>query len=119
MLDAYLFVPFFCQPCKLTFYNLETVKRHMQGHINTNCQGTKSEVRAVAESEIQWELLAETGLLEQHSVMGNEAPNVDQISCHGTNWELKAFWKLVENYSQYDWIKRMKDFQCPNCILIS
>jgi hypothetical protein len=89
--------------------------KHMQYHIDNNCQGTRDEVIALANTDLKFELFAGTGLLDQHHVMGLNKQLPKEVICQGTTWDGKAIQTLMELHPQSILVPHVLDFQCKTC----
>ena len=89
--------------------------QHMQCHIDNNCQGTRDEVIAQANTDLELEIFAGTGLLDQHYVIGLNKQPPKEIICQGTKWEGKAIQTLLELHPLSNLVPHVLDFQCKTC----
>jgi hypothetical protein len=104
----------FCKPCNLAFSDLKLMTKHMKHHIANNCQGTKEEVIALANTDLKLELLIGTGLLDQHHIMGLNKP-LPGVICQGTTWDCQDIQILMELHPQSVLVSHVLDLQCKTC----
>ena len=104
-----------CTPCKKWFKSEEGLRKHVEKHIKSNCQGTQDTVRLQNMDFPEW-FLPGAGL---HTIMGEFSSTPGSLTCQATEWEACNVADILDSETlrrtMDDFLTRILDYQCTAC----
>merc|ERR1712105_146867 len=104
-----------CTPCKKWFKSKEALRKHVEKHIKSNCQGVQDAVRLQNVDFPEWFLPG----ADLHPIMGEFSSTPGSLICQATEWEALNVADILDSETlrstMDDFLTRILDYQCTVC----